>query len=286
MKADPNRVPYQDAWTDNIGGMANAIFWLEENWTSNLNAQGDYFREQEDGGGHWFWNYCSITKILLVHRCGTKEWFEITRDKIVHVKNGNEEMADYYRPFVSDIDHSKIEWLKTRHVEVIKSHHPDRIPLYVRAAHENIHHRLKNHPLIQFPAVNLTFLVTRPLPNAGKQRLTLQQLLAYQNLSNLLPALKTADREFLPHHIHSYWALLDALREFELAIDPTTTRAFWDEFCETTILQMIDDVLNQLGDERSAQLLYAMLKKISHESAGTFVRARHEALNPRLIRTN
>jgi hypothetical protein len=198
LKADPNLVPYQASWTDNIGGMANAIFWLEENWRSDMNAQGDYVPDPEKDGTRWFWNYSPTNGTILVHRNGSKEWFQVDREKVIHVKNGIEEMADYYRPYFRKDDPSQIEWLKTREVAVIKNHHRGRIPLYVKSAISELHDLLSGSSLTQFPTVKLHFLLHGVLKKEGAQRLSAHQKMAYFNLMANLNTLKTTFSEY--HH--------------------------------------------------------------------------------------
>lgn len=143
MKLDPKLVPYNEEWTDNNGGMANAIFWLEEHWNSNLNAQGD--RHMPDGG-RWCWVYSPHTEVLMVHEAGGKS-YEIDREKMVVIDKRGRDMAEIYRPFFPREENgigSKPKWLRTRHVEVVKNDYvQEAVPLYLHKACENLCRILK-----------------------------------------------------------------------------------------------------------------------------------------------
>lgn len=269
MKADPNLVPYRQEWTDNLGGMANAIFWLEKHWKSDLNAQGD--RVMSDGT-RWFWNYSPSTDLLLVHIAGTHKNYEIDREKMVVVGVEGRAMGQIYRPFFSaraygmpTYEHGLpvVEWLLTREVKIVKNHHPDRFPLYLGGATKTLYKLLLDSPLAQFPQVRLHNLLVGTTAAEHKTLMSHECVVAYSNLLNQMRTVKRTTVLFQDFHVHSYWELLNALRAFNRIVDPVQdTDAYYAAEQETEIQRLLDE-----GHETSAAIVLAMKDKIQYGKA-------------------
>jgi hypothetical protein len=266
LDADPNLVPFQEAWRDNTGGMANAIFWLDKHWDKQLNAQGNYTDEH---GRMIFWNYSWSMKSLLVHVNGSREHWRVDREKILHMKDGIEENATIYRPFFRTQPYGTsmyrdgapdVEWLKTREVVVVKNHHTDRLPLYRSVACTQLSTLLNNKPFQQFPHVRLGELVMAPLPKERQwdryEPMSPEQALAYADALEMTQLLsKSVMHEFQTHHIPSYFAFEGAVRKFnatiseEWAVKSHVEKALFDEMIR----------LVNIGRPRDAAIVDAML---------------------------
>lgn len=207
LTADPNLVPYREEWTDNLGGMANAIFWMAENWRNNLNAQGERMGPE---GSLELWNYSPATGILIHHtRSGI--CYEVQADKLYKIVKGDRENATIYRPYYRIDLSGQVEWLKTREIVVQKHSHLDRTPVTLSAAFHNLSQLMGKGCLAQFPSINLQGLI----PHGRKGALMRPELLApYGALVDQLQTVRSVRVEFQPLHIHSYWALSDALIGF------------------------------------------------------------------------
>lgn len=287
MHVDPNLVPYMEEWTDNTGGMANAIFWLAKNWTSGLNAQGD--RLMPDGA-RWIWNYAPATRRLLVVIPGTKKSYEIDVEKIIEIKDGNREMATYYRPFFEARAYGMnthslfgvpiVTWLVTRRVEIVKEHHPNRTPLYLDDALAALYVRLEDKPCLEFPHVRFGDLL---VGNFGYERQPLNnaQVKAHSALIQHLSMLATANRPFEEHHMYSYRALVTLIRLVNHAIEPGLYPYMpSDDKIDDTTKEWLNGEMNRLvklGLTRDAALVDAIafdrLFDVSWEKTSGMVKA-------------
>lgn len=256
MALDANLVPFQAEWVDNLGGMANAIFWLEDNWESHLSAQGD--RLLPDGRRE-MWVYSSLTG-LLIHRTAEGTVYEIDRTKMVKIVNGNRDGATIYRPFFESQGNytsanklPQVEWLKTREVVVVKDDHPHRVPLYLGEAYKRIADLLQNRPFRPFKNIKLDALLV-DLPVAErKTRLTGDQVRAYEELLAHLELFKTS-KDFTPHHMPSYWSMMTFIKKFNGSIDPFQSI---EAFYAIRMTQIVDDLLT-VKDDLAATVIWSM----------------------------
>ena len=270
MALNPNLVPFQDEWLDNIGSMANAIFWLDANWVSPLNAQGDRVRAD---GTREMWVYSRATG-LLIHHAGGGVVYEIDRTKVVKIVNGNRDGATIYRPFLRDICEGingipSVEWLKTREVVVVKSHHRDRIPPYLRHAVQQLSQLLTNVSPHQFPGICLGAALKGPETAAdGMVLLTKTQADRYKELYDQIMMITNTNSAYLPHHIHSYRALAVQIAKFNLTVDPN----------DLTGLHALRGMVNETqrllaaGMTEAAAMVQAMATDSSYEKALHYIR--------------
>lgn len=218
MKAHPDLVPFRDEWLDNLGGMANAIYWLDANWPHQIMANGDRLLPD---GTRWVWSYSPITGMLIVFETGTKQQWCIETTKLVKGSSPDDAHAPIYRPYP---DRSglipKVTWLNTRRTEVIKSHHLERCPLTVGQANSNMHMIFKRNTMGQFPDILLSGLLTEVPSKVAKKYGTDGLTKAYVELYQHVMMLGDIQHAFLDFHWHSYKALKQLIIQFNQAVHP------------------------------------------------------------------
>lgn len=284
MKADPNLVPFRTEWIDNIGGMANAIFWLERNWESDLNAQGH--REMPDGT-MWFWNYSPINEMLLVHIAGSSTQYQITRSSMYVIENGSLDTATIYRPFVrpsTPVEHlppegeSMVEWLKTREFVVKKDNHFDRVPLITREARSSLGRQLNHRPFKQFPNVSLTGLLSIPGGIRGSKESIIndEQIAAYRNVSDEIAMIHMHEEPFTHFHLRSYRTLVASIAEFKhKCFEPSREKV--EEHLKRALENELTNRLFE-GHVQDAALVYSLIHDVEYAVALEKVQSRVDRL--------
>ena len=271
MQLDPNLIPYQEEWTDNLGGMANAIFWLNENWQSHLNAQGDRYMPN---GGRWLWVYSHLTGTLMIY---TPEnvFYRIDCEKMFVIENGNEEMATIYRPFLDTplLDqpwNGKIHWRRTRSVEIRQWHYREEaVPFYLHAAVANLGELLKKGSFWGFEALDFTALLPAVNLKPKTTRISPEQALCYGKILLTYPQCTYGTRDYsISRFVTHLQKLLDLLLEFYNLVDDESAEVKLQIF-SATLSQMEED-LQQNPDRRFAALLNAVRQ-------GDFLKATHAA---------
>lgn len=227
MKADPNLVPFRDEWLDNLGGMANAVFWLKKNWSSTEYAHAQGERILEDGS-RWLWNYSPITDHLLVHTWGGTDHksYHVTGSKMVMANDIEDANAAIYRPFPVTEDGTwnkdgdlKVVWLNTRRIEVIKSHHFERCPITIGQANSNMHMVFQRSKLGQFPHIELSTLLTEIPRQSGRDIMVSNAIIKnYNALYSHFKLLTETRKSFEDFHMHSYEALVSLIIEFNQSL--------------------------------------------------------------------
>ena len=271
----PERLEFREEWLDNIGGMANAIFWLKANWDQNQNANGI---RMLDDGGHWNWNYSRHTETIIFHEVngkGASRHMFIMPDKVVESYHLDDRNATIYRPFISidgpfSVSESgipNVEWRKTREVKIVENHYMEQPPLYVFDAIRRVLRMLKTAQFPQFPHLDLSAL-TYPInfDHYSKNRKAMvwdAVVNIYDRIYKQVMLLRTCDREFQEFHIFSYSALVELITDFNYVLESNGHEggAAVPQYHRDHIKLWLHDSMNRAvkkGHTREAALLHLL----------------------------
>lgn len=219
---DPKNVPFQDHWLDNTGGMANAIFDLSTLPSDVGIING--IRHLDDDGGHWTWSFFADT--LMVHQVtkAKRRYTTIYLDKMIEGYDAMAESATIYRPFPKSS--GEIEWRCTRRVEIVKEHHLDHCPMYMRDVVPRLRRMMEARPMAQFPAVQFGGLlyanIFGMMPTRSRklsERVSPSMVKHYEELVKQIELLNTTQAPFQEHHIHSYTQLMRIILGINCLLD-------------------------------------------------------------------
>ena len=213
---DPEPVEFMPEWLDNIGSMANAIPWLQENWKHNYNATGVHFHN----GHRWMWNWSPSTQVLMVHTTEQGEHgairYEIVLNQIIRFDGPSSHWYTIYRPFVGlnvgITPRLDVAWLKTQQVTVQSFSERSAIPINKREMVLRAERLLGQSPIGAYPLIKFS------LPVNGRsikrdERIDSHQAAAYSDLIHQIKI--TSDgTAFVDHHMPAYWALRAQIEKF------------------------------------------------------------------------
>lgn len=278
MMTNPNMVPYQKEWDDNIGGMANAIFWLKDNWKSMTIAQGTRINVKDECE---LWTYEPIREKLVVYSPANEQRIVVTDEKMFIGKDARTDLATIYRPFFAArhygaalYDENRrpvIEWLVTREVIIRSEHHADRIPLYLGTAVDRLRSLMPNKPFGQFSDIILgEYPLTLPRVRS-REYLTTDQAVAFHTLLRTAKTLSERKDVFQDFHIHSYKAFFSELIKFDNLINSANEK----DITEILNMTLCAEMRRLFGEGRliSAALIDALVHDTSYKVAANRLEA-------------